>query len=234
MGRGSSKAGGGYTSFSDAAHMTAWGTSTGYEGDGKAQEEFFKANSNSYELINEIAGNEQDALDFSDWAAGIFMHGQQYDGWDSMTQVEQRRTRTYDKYLDRSVLKKGVVVARNADAQLILGKGNKEADFEAIKKMQGRTITSAGNMSFSAASTGLNVGGHPPITYKLKIKGGTKGAGMWIGDDRVNIPFGNTQREFMVNRNSAFKVGKATQDKNGHITVELEYQCGLEHDYGKK
>ena len=68
-------------------------------------------------------------------------------------------------------------------------------------------------MSFGAASQGLTIGdSSKKVEYKLRIPPGSKGAGMWIGDKRIN-GWGAEQREFMSNRDSVFKVGKTTYDK---------------------
>lgn len=188
MGRGSSKAGrgGGYTKFSDDSLGMV------YTGDGKDTASFFSKNSNSDELISEIVNIQNDETlsgyeryAFRRWSEGDFMKGQQYKGWDNMTEIEQRQTKMYDNILDKSVLNKGIEVCRNSNAQLVLGKGAK-TDFNAIKAMQGKSVSCPANMSFAAASTGLDITNPQPVTYKLKIKGGTKGAGMWIGDTRIN------------------------------------------------
>ena len=218
-----------YTSFSD----TASGGWT-YYGDGKEQVEFFNQYSNYDELINNMNSNERSA--FQDyWTPGHFMDGQQYRGWDNMSSRDQRLTKMYDNILDKSTLDKGVVLVRRTDAQLVMGAGNRRATLEQLKSMEGRTVTSKGSMSFGAASQGLTIGDSSKnIEYKLHIPGGTKGAGMWIGDRRIN-GWGPEQREFMTNRDIALKVGKTVYDKSRGVYVVDVYWLGrLKHDYGSK
>lgn len=218
--------GGGFKSFSDLAD-----SSFTYAGDGQEQVDFFKANSNFDELIDGMS--DEDKLAFRAWCSGVFMSGQQYRGWDNMTGNEQRRTQRYDDILDRATLSSGVELTRRSDAQLVLGAGVKRPSLAALQAAEGSIITSKGSMSFGAASQGLAIGdSSKKVEYKLKIPGGSKGAGMWIGDKRIN-GWGPQQREFMSNRDSVFKVGKTTYDKGrGIYTTELEWMGHTAHDYG--
>lgn len=206
-----------------------------YDGDGKEQEDFFKKYSNFDEIIDSMDARERSAWN-DHWVPGDFMYGQQYQGWDNMTRQEQAWTKTFDKFLDKSELKHGVVLTRRTDAQLVLGAGHKTATLEELKAAEGSIVTSKGNMSFGAAKHGLTIGDDSKkIEYRLSIPGGSKGAGMWIGDKRINSHFGNQQREFMTNRDTAYKVGKTTYDaKRGVYIVNIKYIGRQEHDYGKK
>lgn len=88
-------------------------------------------------------------------------------------------------------------------------------------------------MSFSAAKQGLKIDAMSSanVEYVLSIPGGSKGAGMYIGDKRIN-KWGNRQREFMTNRDTAYRVGKTSFDTNKNIyVVELSYVGRLAHDY---
>ena len=104
--------------------------------------------------------------------------------------------------------------------------------------MEGRSVKSKGSMSCGAAAEGLTLGkdtdGGKAIEYQISIPGGSKGAGMYVGYQRLN-GWGGKQREFMTNRDSWFKVGKSHYDKGRDIIVtEIEW-VGLDaHDYGKK
>lgn len=225
---GKSSSGGSYTSFSDKAEG-----SHEYSDDDSKQLDFFSKYSNYDELISSMTEDERRA--FHSWASGFFMLGQQYQGWDEMTHREQERTRIYDKILDKATLDKGVVVARLSDAQLVLGAGHKNPNLKDLQAMEGKTVFSKGSMSFAAADEGLTIGArNKRVEYKLSIPGGTQGAGMWIGDKRIN-GWGGKQREFMTNRDMYIKVGKTTYDKNRDIyTVNIEYTGIGEHDYGER
>lgn len=219
--------GGGFKSFSDTAAY-----SHEYNGDGKEQVQWFKDNSNFDKLIKEMDYDQRGA--FKAWTRGTFMYGQQYEGWDSMSSIEKERTQIFDDILDRATLKSGVELTRRSDAQLVLGAGHKTATLAELQAMKGSLVSSKGSMSFGAASQGLTIGDNrKKVEYKLKIPGGTKGSGMWIGDKRIN-GWGAKQREFMTNRDVTFKVGDTTFDKRRNIFVtEIEYVGRLPHDYGR-
>ena len=89
-------------------------------------------------------------------------------------------------------------------------------------------------MSFAAAAEGLRitpVGLAPSVEYSLKIEGGTTGAGMYIGDERVNF-WGDKQREFITNRDIWITVGKSEVDESRGITkVELIFGGLMDHEY---
>ena len=182
-----------------------------------------------------MTGQEQ--VDFESWTEGYFMDGKQWAGYENMMPLYQAMTRTYDKFIDLSVINEGVELTRLSDAQLIFGKGKHTATLAQIQKLQGQEISAKGNMSFSAAAEGLDISGtEPPIQYKLKIPKGTKGAAMWIGDERVNPNWESAQREVITNRDIVMKIGKARKKKlsNGRevIEVDLMYQRRMPHDYG--
>ena len=200
--------------------------------DGQEQKDWFAKHSNFDELIKEMDGTEREAFnDF--WAPGHFMRGQQYRGFDNMSSTDQRLTEIYDNYLDRATLDHGVIVTRMTDAQLVMGAGHYTASLEELRSMEGKVVPSKGNMSFGAAQHGLRIGDYSKnIEYRLAIPGGTKGAGMWIGDKRINF-WGAEQREFMTNRDILVKVGKTTYDKTRDVyVVNLKYVGRTEHDYG--
>lgn len=203
-----------------------------YGGDGKKQVDFFKNNSNHYKLIDKMDYNEREA--FHSWARGMFMGGQQYDKFSNMDYDRQAWTRIYDKYLDQAVLNKGIVVARLATAELVLGKGNKYGDLKALQAQEGKVVISRGSMSCGVAKRGLTIGSMSKnVEYKIHIPKG-KGAGMWIGDKKIN-GWEAKQREFMTNRDARFKVGKTTTRKDSHgrtiYVVNLTYDGHLEHRY---
>ena len=167
------------------------------------------------------------------WASGRFMSGQQYQGWDNMGEFDKELTQIYDEILDRATLTEGVVVTRRSDAQLVMGAGIREATLEELLSAKGQTLKVGANMSTGAASQGLTIGDDSKrIEYKIRIPAGSTGAGMWIGDDRINH-WGPGQREFMTNRDILVRVGTTTYDASRDIyTVELQYFGREEHDYG--
>ena len=202
-----------------------------YGGTGQAQIDFFRSKTNNYDLIDNATKEQSEA--FKKWARGYFMHGQQYDGWDNMNNYDKKLTQIYDEMLDKSVLSQGVVVARFSNAQLVLGKGNSLPSLESLQAMEGKTIISSGHMSTGVAREGLRIGQRGKnVQYKIHIPSGSKGAGMWIGDQKINN-WEARQREFMVNRNTAFRVGKTTYDRMHRIyNVDLYYVGRMKHDYG--
>lgn len=219
-----------------------------YSGNGSEQIEFFKKNSNSDELISKMSNDEIRQFDRV-WVPGEFMSGEGYKDWNNMSNWAKNAIKVYDKYLDQSYLDKGIVVARLATAELLLGKGNKfPTSIEQLRALEGQVIISRGNMSTGAAKHGLTIGA--PLTtnpkgdyemrrgksveYKIHIPGGnnSKGAGMWIGDRRVNSGFGAEQREFMMNRDIRLRVGKTRYDSKRDVyVVDLTYDGRREHRY---
>lgn len=202
-----------------------------YEGDGQEAIDFFMQNSNFEELISQMDEDERKA--FQLWAAGNFMSGQQYWGWDAMYNDDKAITQIMDKYLDQATLKQGVEVTRLSTAELILGAGRETATLEELQAMEGSIITSQGSLSTAAAAEGLAVGDRgKSVEYKITIPPGSKGAGMWIGDGRVNYLEAD-QREFMMNRDCAYKVGKTVYNKKRKkYIVNIEWAGLMEHDYG--
>ena len=211
---------------------TGW-DSYEYGGDGREQVEFFKKWSNAYQLINSMSPGDREA--FREWAGGYFMDGTQYRGWDNMSAYERSLTKVYDNILDRATLNHGLVAHRYSTAELVLGAGHKTATLAELQAAEGSLVTSKGSMSFGAAATGLGIGdSSKQIEYELKIPAGSKGAGMWIADDRIH-GWGVRQREFMTNRDIVLRVGKTVfdQSRNKYI-VEIYYEGRTAHDYGKK
>ena len=212
----------------------------GYHGDGSAQKEFFDKNSNYNELIESMNSTEREAFD-DIWVPGYFMGGQQYDGFENMSKDAQNATRTFDKFLDQSVIKSPLVVSRLATSELVLGKGRTTATLEELQAKEGTIVISAGNMSTGAGKQGLSIGSTlsthggyraKNVEYKIHIPGGAKGAGMYIGDNRINSGFGNDQREFMMNRDIGLRVGKTTYDATRDVFVtHMHYTGRLEHNY---
>lgn len=217
-----------------------------YDGSGQEQVDFFDKYSNYNELINKMTDSEKSEFD-DIWVPGDFMFGEGYKNWNEMGSWAKRAIKVYDKYLDQSVLKRGVVVTRLASAELLLGKGNKfPTSIDELKALEGKIVVSTGNMSTAAAKQGLTIGSplttHPSgiyensrgksMEYRIHIPSGTKGAGMWIGDKRINSYFGRRQREFMTNRDIRLRVGKTRYDASRDVYVtDLIYAGRLDHRY---
>lgn len=202
-----------------------------YEGDGDDTVKFFDRYSNYEELIRQMNYEEKRA--FERWTEGGFMNGQQWRGFDIMSDRDQAYTRIYDKFLDKARLERGIVVVRCGSARLLgldHGRANSLAE---IQSREGQIIDVAGNMSFGAAKTGLAIGQSKNVEYRLRIPEKTVGAGMWIGDKRIN-GWGTKQREFITNRDIIVRQGKTKYDKSRDMyIVELEYLGRKEHDYGR-
>ena len=103
--------------------------------------------------------------------------------------------------------------------------------------MVGQNVKSLGNMSTAAAKVGLPIvepwQDNKAVEYTIKIPKGSTGAGMWIGDSRINT-WGSAQREFMTNRDTWYRVDKVSYNHStGRYNVELTYTGLDEHDYGK-
>lgn len=227
-----------YTEFDDEAS----GSFT-YHGDDYAEQEFMRKYSNFDDLVSEMEhydlnpdenpARTYDYADFIDWAEGHFMRGQQYRGFKRMSEEDQRMTRTYDYYLDRATLDKGIVVTRRATPELLGIDTYGAPPLEKLNKMRGKVVYSPANMSTGLAKNGLAIGhgSEKTVEYRIHIPAGSKGAGMWIGDERIN-GWGGRQREFMTNRDSLYSIGSSDYDeKRGIAIVNLYYIGRTKHKY---
>ena len=199
--------------------------------------DWFKEHSNYSELLDARSAADRDAD--REWMSGHFMNGQQYRGFSRMSRYDQDRTRSYDRMLDKATLDAPVQVVRLATPELLFGGGATGKPTAAqLRALEGRTVISKGNMSCSAANRGLTIdwSDNPGrvgkyIEYKFHIPGGTKGAGMFIGDTRFGS-WGPRQLEFMMNRDTAWRVGKARYDSGrGCYVVDMEWAGRTAHDY---
>lgn len=201
-----------------------------FDGDGKDTVAFFNQASNYAQLISQMSPEDIDA--FSMWAVGHFMHGQQYRGFTNMRDYERKYTKIYDKFLDKATLNEGIVVHRLAGFELINNGSSATMTLPDIQKKIGNKIISKGNMSTAAASEGLTIGDSKKrVDYEIHIPKGSTGAGMWIGDSRIN-DWGNRQREFMVNRDTVYTIEDVTYSKaTQRFKVILHYKGRQKHDY---
>lgn len=195
---------------------------------------WFSENTNMKELIDKIVDEEEDKY-FDDWSQGEFMDGKQYQGFSNMDEYSQWATKAFDKYLDQAKIEKPLVVVRNAGFELLgVNPATSKGILDELKELQGSLVESRGNMSCAAAKVGLNISHSQPVQYNFHIQGGPKctGAGMYIGDDSIN-GWGGQQREFMMNRNTFFEVGKVRYDDDRQMYVVDMYYRGrrAEHDY---
>ena len=201
-----------------------------YNGDGKDVMDFFKRKSNFEEVVKSISEKEKDH--FYNWAIGEFM-GSNKAEYSNLSSYEQRMLKTYDKILDKSVLHEGIVVRRLASFSLVNNGSRSVPSDSVLKSMEGNLINVRMPLSSSAAAEGLRIGSSGKnVEYVIHIPAGSKGAGMWIGDYRINAEWGPKQREFMVNRDTIFKQGKTTYNsKRGVYEVELYYVGRTKHKY---
>lgn len=216
---------GDYRVFKD----TAYG-GYNYTGDGKDVMDFFKRKSNFEEVIKSLSSNDVD--DFYSWAIGDFM-GSNKAEWNTLSSYEQRMLKTYDKVLDKSVLHEGIVVRRLASFSLVNNGSRSVPSDSVLKNMEGNLVNVRMPLSSSAAAEGLRIGSSGKnVEYVIHIPAGSTGAGMWIGDYRINSEWGPKQREFMINRDTVFKQGKTTYNsKRGVYEVELYYVGRTKHNY---
>lgn len=225
-----------------------------YEDDNGNTAKWMRDHTNSDEIITSIVNNGKEDY-FFDWGSGYFMDGQQYKGFSNMSNWEQEATRVYDTFLDKSIAKEGFRVTRLTDFKIINnGKDLDVTKFNSpqevvdyLNKQYGQSHIFKGNMSFGAANEGLTIGhsvsysnamggstyrGMPKaLEVRYEVPKGSKGAGTWIGDRRINH-WGSDQREFMSNRDTIVKQGRVTYDKKRDIfVVTLTYQGRTAHDY---
>ena len=206
-----------------------------YGGSHKAVKDFFDRTTNYDELISKMSREEREA--FRNWARGYFMSGQQYKGWEDMSTEDRRLTRIYDKYLNQTEVREGFTVYRAAGYELINSGSRSSLSIDEIRGMVGEIIPSKGSMSTGCGTAGLvgmGRGSGKSVEYKINIPKGSTGAGMWIGDDRIN-GWGPKQREFMTNRDSLFRIDGVRINEKGRTEVELTYVGHTKHhDYGEE
>lgn len=205
-----------------------------YDGNGQKQIEFFKKYSNAFDLIDGMSDTDKEA--FLAWARGEFMRGEGYRDFDDLPRYYQNLLKHYDKVLDKATLSHGITVTRDTTAEILFGKGKLTGTLDEFKAMEGKNIFSKGSMSTGVAKTGLGIGSSSgkQVRLRIQIPGGSKGAGMWIGDKRIH-GWGTKQLEFMTNRDSWFRVGKTVFDKaSGMYIVNIKWIGHDKHDLGKK
>ncbi len=211
-----------------------------YEGDGAETVAWFKEHSNYDEIIRGMTSEERDAWD-DVWVPGRYMDGELYRPWSEMSERAHHDLRIFDKTLDQATLDEGIVVRRRATTEFLFGERRDRSELSAddFKAMRGSIITADAPMSAGAAAHGLKIsfsGAGKPVEYVIHIPGKTKGAGMWIGDKRINSGFGAEQREFVVNRDTAYAVGRTVVgrdpvDGDEVYQVHLYYVGRKKHRY---
>lgn len=192
---------------------------------------FFMENTNMNELIESMG---EDALSaFESWVGGEWMSRDNWAPFNQRSSYIQEDTRLIDNVLDSATLSKSVTVNRMGSARF-LGLGARVEDPSQLDSLVGKSIKSSGYMSTGAAAQGLVVERGHNVEYRIHIPGGSKGAGMYIGDKRVNPHWGSRQREFIVNRDSVFKIkGYKRDSSRGVYMVDIEYTGRDRHDYGE-
>ena len=190
--------------------------------------QWFENNSNYKELVGKITNEEKNAI--NDYTKAMFMNGQLYNGFSKMSDVEKKTCRILDNFLDKSVIKSNVKVARLSTLELLFGAGNKKATLEQIRAMKGKIVYSASFLSTCAAKEGI-IPLDKNVEYKIHIPAGSKGVGMYIGGPNIN-QFAQYQREFLVNRDINFRVGDTKwNNKRKIFETDLFFEDLLPHDY---
>lgn len=203
----------------------ATGTHTFASDDGTARAaiDFFKQNSNAYELYKTL--NDKDKEAWYEWCTGWFMGGEMYGNLSKLPPKVQDWIRSYDKIIDKARLYQGITVYRDSTFELINNGSSMSLDLNQLKRMEGNIVTCKSMMSCAAANTGLLIGSSKaskPVVYKINIPPSI-GAGIWVGDDSINPTWGAIQREYVTSRDSAFKVGKSYKQPDGRYVVELTW-----------
>lgn len=219
-----------YHEFEGVSDYDGWE----YEGDDVQQVlNFFRQNSNSYELLDSLTNEERGA--FQEWTRGALMDSEQWYDWHSISRWTQNIIRNIAKKLDTARLDRGMVVTRLGSGELLPGIGRMASSLGELQALKGQVIPVNGLMSWGAAKEGLLIpgGGRPKnIEFKLRIPAGTRGAGTWIGDSRVSPYWGARQREFITNRDIDVRVGDSRYDRRrDKYVVELEYVGRRRHPF---
>lgn len=166
------------------------------------------------------------------------MDGELYKPYSEMSTLAKQDIKIFDRTLDQATLDEGIVVRRRATTEFLFGErlSRGELSIDAFKDKRGTIITADAPMSTGAAAHGLKIsfsGAGKPVEYVIHIPGKTKGAGMWIGDSRINRGFGPDQREFVVNRDTAYAVGRTVVGKDP-VDGDEVYQVHLYYVGRKK
>ena len=203
-----------------------------YYGDGVEQMAWFRQHTNADQLVKNMTADERDS--FKAWTVGYLMGGQQYAGWNNMTPFYRSVTRNLDRVIDQATLDAGLTVVRRSTAELLFGAGQTTGTLADYQAQKGQIINCPANLSTGAAAEGLRIhASDKEVEYKIRIPAGSKGAGMWITDYKINN-WGVRQREFIMSRDVRYRVGNTTYDRDrGVYVVELEYLGKLTHDYGR-
>lgn len=193
-------------------------------------EDWFRKNSDSYELVEQMSAGEREA--FRAYTRGAFMRGQMYRDWDDIDGIDQARMRIYDKYMDQAELKQGIVVYRRSTFELINEGKTRKLSVDAINARAGEIIPCKSVLSAAAAREGLSGmgSGSKPVEYEIKVPSG-RGSGMWIGQDKIN-GWGPRQREYALNRDANYRLDGARYDaKRGVTIVTITYLGHDKHRY---
>ena len=221
--------------WQDRATMNtdSWTHDHVYYGDGQDQADWFDKHTNVEQLIQRILKNSHDADQFYSWAQGMLMGSGIYGehGWDSMSSYEQQITKALDKYFDKSRTDAAFAVRRLTTAEILTGE--RTTTLAQLKALVGKDIYAKGHLSTGAAKEGLSItGSGKQVELVMHIPKDAKGTGMWIGDSRIN-PWGRKQREYVINRDTIWNVGKVRYNKSrGVYEVDVYFKGRRKHDYG--
>ena len=221
------------------------GTHTYPDDNGKTARDVL-AISNNDELIRQITKDSGARQAFEDWASGRLM-GASREDYQDLSLSRQIIIKNLDKYIDKSELYQGIQVHSLGGASVLTGQDRYFVP-QNLDAYIGNTIQFKTQISTAVAADGLSIGKDVGIgrgknvDYVFNIPPG-KGAGMWIGDTRIN-GWGDRQREFILNRDTVWKVTgykKVTYKESGGWgggshnreiwQVQLEYVGRERHKY---
>ena len=205
-------------------------SSFSFDGEDTATADWFEKNSNFSEICNTITEDDRSAL--VGYTSGDFMRGELYYGFSKMDNYKQSVCKKLDNILDKSVINSNIKVARLSTAEFLLGKDKIKGTLEELQATKGKTITAKSFLSTCAAKEGLEIGNNTKqVEYKIHIPKGSKGAGMYIGGKKLNL-LAMYQREFLVNRDTQWKVGDTKWNAKRKIfETDLFFEDLLPHDY---
>lgn len=189
--------------------------------------------SNADELINSMSPAEIN--DFESWISGTFM-GNAKDTFAQLMDYQQSMVLTYDKYIDKSVFKEGIVVKSLAGNSLLTGSRSDISDTDYKNNIEGSIIKFNMPRSAAAAAEGLTIGhSGKNVEYSFYIPPETKGVGMFIINPHINGAFEETQREVILGRDTYWSPGPRQYNSSRGIWEIPMYYVGRDkHDYSKR
>lgn len=204
----------------------------GFEYDDKRHDQdiidWFAEHTNNQELFDNMTDEERIA--WRSWISGDYMEGTLYP---DHPRFDENSYKFFIGQLDKGNLDTPITVRRRATTELLFGidkildEDDLSSSLGQLQAMEGAIVTNGAPMSAGAASSGLTIGGGylKPVEYVFHMPA-MKGAGLYIGDPKINSVFGPDQREFVINSDLVWAVGKTRKVKRGRETVyEVDMYC---------